>query len=301
MTIGAVRSGRIEQSERVLLYGTDKIGKSSFAASAPAPIFICPEIGTENLDIARFPEPRGWYDVLEAVATLTNDPHDYQTVVLDTVDWIEPLIWRAICTRDSKVNIEDYGYGKGYTAALDEWRLLVAALERLRAARSMRVILLGHAIIKTWKNPTGDDFDRFALKIHDKAGGLLKEWVDAVLFVDYETFAVKDDKKRVRGVGTGARVLHTERAAAWDAGNRYDLPPELPFSWEDFAAAMAARRPADPARLIEAIQALAMEIGDQELSGKAAEALKKAGTNAAQLARIKDRLAAKAAQKEASA
>src|SRR3990172_4996521 len=180
MTLTALVKGKQPHPIRALLYGVEGVGKSTFAADAPTPIFLGAEDGTAELDIARFPTPESWSEVLGAVQTLTAEAHN--------------------CKRDVKENIEDYGYGKGYVAALDEWRLFFAAMERLRRVKPMHVLLLAHSWIKPFKNPTGDDFDRYELKLHAKAGGLAKEWTDCVLFAEHERLVAKNDKtKRGRG------------------------------------------------------------------------------------------------------
>jgi hypothetical protein len=131
------------------------------------------------------------------------------------------------------------------------------------------------------------------MKLHAQAGGLLRDWCDAALFARYETFTNTDEKtKRTRGVSTGARVLHTQRTAAWDAKNRYDLPETIPLDWAAFADAVAAHKPADPAKLRERIDAM-LESADDELKTKVKAAMAKADDNAAQLAKIADTLAAK--------
>lgn len=296
MSLSAGTKGRIEKPLRVLLYGTEGIGKSTWGAGAPKPKFLCAEAGTERLDIDRFPEPTSWDDVFDAIRALEVEPHDYKTLVVDTVDWIEPLCWRSICEKGSKTSIEDFGYSKGYIAALDEWRRFLAALERLRAKRNLWIVLLAHAQVKTWKNPTGEDFDRYQLKLHEKAAGLVKEWCDAVLFVEFETLTIEKEKsKRIQGV-SGARVVHTQRTAAWDAKNRHDLPEKMPLSWEDFEKAVREHKPADPAALLAEIAALRPQAGlTEDEAAKMDALLGKAANDAASLAKIKDRLAAKIA------
>lgn len=293
MQLSAVTRGRVEKPMRVLLYGTEGVGKSTFGASAPSPIFLAAEDGTAHLDVARFPEPQSWRDVLDAIQELTAAPHDYRTLVIDTLDWLEPLLWQQLVddAKSAKIqSIEDFGYGKGYTAALDRWRVFMAALERLRAQRSIAVVLLAHSQIKTFKNPEDEDYDRYELKLHLKAGGAIKEWCDAVLFARYETFAARDEKtKRTRGVSTGARVVHTQRTAAWDAKNRYDLPETLPLDWSAFVEAVAAGRPVGLLR--NQIDAL-LPRADEETQAKVRAAVQKVGDNATQLARIADKLSA---------
>lgn len=298
MTLGAVVKGKIAKPTRVLLYGFEGIGKSTFAASAPSPIFIGAEDGTSELDVARFPEPQSWEHVLEAVHELTTTPHDYRTVVIDTLDWLEPFVWERTCRGRKQeksgkpiLHIEDFGYSKGYQHALEHWRVLTARLEALRAQRQMGVILLGHAYIKTFKNPLGDDYDRFQMKVHEKAAGLLREWCDASLFAMYETHTY-DSNGRAKGISTGARVVHTQRTAAWDAKNRYDLPEKLPLDWDAFAEAVAAHRPAEPAALRKRIEALLSQTTDDALIERVTTATTAAGEDAVKLAKIENKLAA---------
>lgn len=298
MQLTAVTRGRVVKAPRVLLFGVEGVGKSTFAANAPSPIFLASEDGTSQLDVARFPEPNSWTDVLDAVEELTNSRHDFKTLAIDTLDWLEPMLWAHLVARANKPDIksvEDFGYGKGYTAALDEWRILLAALERLRNTRDMGVIMLAHSWIKPFKNPEGEDFDRFELKLNAKASGLIKEWSDAVLFTRFETFVSKDSKtKRVRGFSSGERVMHTVRTAAYDAKNRYDLPEVMPLDYSAFAEAVVTGAPATAAQLLARIDSmLANEPADSELRLKVHGHCEAANNDPAQLARIANKLAAK--------
>lgn len=302
MTLSSLVKGKLDQPLRVLLYGQEGVGKSTFAASAPAPIFLGAEDGTAQLDVVRFPTPESWNEVLEAVATLTNEQHKFQTLVVDTLDWVEPLLWAHMIRRDRNPKndlktIEDYGYGKGYNAALDDWRVLLAALERLRKAKGMHVVLLAHSWIKSFKNPEGDDFDRYELKLNAKAAGLWKEWADDVLFARFEILAHKDTQtRRVRGVSTGARLIHTERTAAYDAKNRHSLPEELPLAWADYEAAVKAGKVSEPGALRAEIERKAKELGG-DLEKAILETLPKAGDDVSKLVILNNKVNAKLAEK----
>lgn len=299
MDLGAIVRGKQKAPLRVLLYGTEGIGKSSWANGAPSAVFLCGESGTDDIDCARLPEPSSWEDVKEAIRALTEDEHDHQTLVIDTLDAIEPWCWKAVCDKAGKTDIEAFGFAKGYIAALDEWRVFLAALEKMRRVRGMNVVLIAHSYIKPFKNPEGDDYDRYEMKLHLKASGLIKEWVDDVLFAHYETFAVKEDERgRAKGVSSGARVVETRRTAAWDAKNRHSLPERLPLNWDDFAAAVAAHRPADPVKLKIQIAAKLALFTDEALAAKVQAALTKAGDDAAELAKINNRIDALNAQKD---
>ncbi len=182
--------------------------------------------------------------MIDAVQALTAEAHQYETVAIDSLDWLEPLIWEFVCQRDSKTSIEGYGFGKGYIEALAEVRRLLAALEALQAKKGTHVIIIAHAILKAQKNPSGEDFERWTLKVHDKAGGAVREWAEAVLFADFETFTKENEAGRRIGISTGRRVLHTTKEAAFEAKNRYALPEKLELSWEAFAKAVERNRTA---------------------------------------------------------
>lgn len=302
MTLAHVVKGKIAKPTRVLIYGIEGVGKSSFAAAAPDPIFLGAEDGTSELDVARFAEPHNWTDAMDAIAELTTAEHAYKTLAIDTLDWLEPFCWAATCFgKKDKAgkrieHIEDFGYGKGYNKALEHWRQLAVALERLRNARSMNIVLIAHCWIKSFKNPAGEDFDRYEMKLDKKAAGLLREWSDATLFATHETYT-HESNGRVKGISTGARIVHTERTAAWDAKNRYDLPEKLPLDWEAFAEAVAAHRPADPETLKARIAEL-LERADDNIKPKVQLAMQNANNDAAELARIANKLAARVGDEE---
>lgn len=311
MTLASVTRAIRTAPDRIHLSGTEGVGKTTFAAEAPSPIFICAEDGLPPVlgEVARFPEPETFSDVLDAIRTLIREDHEYRTLAVDTLDWLEPLIWRELCARNGWTDgngapdIEKPGYGKGYVAATEEWRRFLSALDTLRARKGMEIILLSHTHIKTFQNPAGDDYSRYESKLHKGAAALVREWCDVNLFAIHEEFA-KEVKGKVtrKGVSTGRRVIHTERTAAWDAKNRYALPPELPLNYGDYAAARAAGVPADVGELLQEGESLIAELAlDAETTTKTTEWLKAAKSKGAPaLSRAVDRLRSKVAEKGAA-
>jgi hypothetical protein len=302
MTLAGVVSGKQKKPMRVVLYGPEKIGKSTFAADAPNPIVLGAEDGTSEIDVARMPEPTNWQDILDAIRVLTDEPHNYKTLILDTLDWTEPHCWKVVCDKGDdkgkkKDAIEDFGYGKGYNKAVDEWRVLLQRLDMLRAKRGMHIILLAHSHVKAFHNPDGDDYDRYEMKMNAKGAGVVKEWADAVLFANYEISTVtKGDGLNVKSVGIsqGARVVYTTRRASADAGNRYGLPAKLPLSWESFVEAVEKGAPQDPSRLLAAINTLLPQV-DAETRSKAQGWLAKGANakDALKLSQLADKLRGK--------
>lgn len=245
MSLSAVTKGKIRKPLRILLAGTEGIGKSTFAANAPSPIFLAAEDGTSELDVSRLPEPRTWDDVLRGIELLTNEKHDYKSLGIDTLDWLEPLVFAHVCLNQEpakpRKDIEAFGYGKGYTYAADEWRRFYAALDTLRAKTAMEIILLAHTHIKTFNNPEGENFDRYEMKLQKLSAPIPREWVDVALFAHFETL-VDDSSGRGKGVAGGVRVMRTERRAAWDAKNRFGLPEKMPLDYAEFARAVNLSR-----------------------------------------------------------
>lgn len=290
--LARVKRGPQQVAPRVVLYGPEGVGKSTFAANAPGALFLGAEEGTAQLDVARLPEPKTWQDVLDSIDELTRETHDFQSLVIDTLDWIEPLCFAEVCRKAKCESIEDPGFGKGYTMALDYWRGLLARLDALRVARGMNIICLAHTQIRTFKNPAGDDFDRYELKVNAKAAGLWKEWADAVLFAVHEEYTKKGGGPggKAKAFSTGARVVHTQRQAAWDAKSRYPLPEMIALDWHEFWGAVQRGEPDSPEKLTAAIAGL-LDLVDPELRAKVEEAVTRAKGDAVELARILNKLA----------
>jgi hypothetical protein len=223
---------------RLLVYGTAGIGKSTLGQRAPAPVFIQTE--ESEVDVPTFGLLRTYEQVMEALAALYSEPHDFQTVVLDSLDWLEPMVWAETCRVNGWPNIEGPGYGKGYLAALDQWRALLDGFNSLRGERGMTVLLIAHCEIKRFDSPETEPYDRYQIKLQPRASALVQEHVDAVLFANYRVSTVKADlgfnKKAVRGVGAGDRLLFSNERPAFLAKNRYALPDSLPLDWPTLAA-----------------------------------------------------------------
>jgi len=290
--LSKITRGVVKQPHLVMLTGVDGCGKTTWASSAPNPIFLGPENGSGQLDVARFPSPESWGDVLQAVKELTTHEHEFKTLVIDSVDWLEPILYANVCEEAGVANIEkvDGGYGKGYSVALKKWQELVALLSNLRTKKGMNIILIGHVEVGKHSDPTLNvEYDRYTLKLNKKAAALLREFVDTVLFAKYEVFTKRDGMKH-KAVGDGARVMYTEWRPGFDAKNRFGLPFQMALSWNEYDAAV--NKPAGAS--IEEIKAdlaeLVPQVLDDELRLKVIEAIKKAGDDAAKLVAIKNRV-----------
>ena len=240
MDLKSIRLNDTISPPRIELYGVEGIGKSTFAAGAPKPIFILTEDGLGSLPAQHFPLANSTEEVMEAISTLYNDKHDFRTVVLDSLDWLEAIIQREIEeTHDAK----DLAYGKGSLIAAEKWRMILEGMNALRLDRGMIVILLAHTTIKRFDSPEVEPYDRYQPKLQERSNALVREWCDAVLFANYKTIVKHDDvgfnKTTNRGISTGERLLFCNERPAYMAKNRYQLPDSIPLSWEAFETAIS--------------------------------------------------------------
>lgn len=231
----------------ITIYGGHGVGKTTFGASAPSPIFLKTEDGLGKIRARAFPLVKSYTDMLKAIGTLYNGGHTLQTLVVDSLDHLEPLVWKHTSEINGWPNIEHEKYGKGYAAALDVWRELFAGFADLRDDRGMTIVLIAHCKIKRFESPETEAYDRYMPKLNEGASALVQELCDCVLFASEKVMTVSTDKgfgkKATRGVGGEERVLYTAKRPAFLAKNRYDMPPELPLSWEAVASFIPALAP----------------------------------------------------------
>lgn len=234
-----ITSGKILKAQKIVVYGPEGIGKSTFAAQFPDPVFIDTEGSTGNMDVKRLPRPTSW-EMLRQEIDYVIANNVCSTLVIDTADWAEQLCLEAILSKYQKTGIEDFGYGNGYVYEKEEFGRFLNRLEDVISA-GINVVLTAHAHLRKFSQPDEiGEYDRWELKLGKKTNSqispLVKEWADAVLFVNYKTFAVSTDKdgKKFKAQG-GGRVMYTQHHPCWDAKNRFGLPEETKFEYSVIA------------------------------------------------------------------
>lgn len=234
-----VQKGRQASPRRLLLYGTQGIGKSTFAAESEKPIFIQTEDGLGEINCDKFPLTESFDQAMSALTELYTEKHAYRTVAVDSLDWLERLIWADVCRKRNVSSIEDIGYAKGYVFALSQWRDFLEGLAALRRDKGMTIVLIAHAKIEKFENPETESYDRYVPRLHKLASAVVQEWCDEVLFATYKIHTKQTDegfgRKGTRGIGSGERILRTAERPAHMAKNRLNMPDELPLDWKAYA------------------------------------------------------------------
>lgn len=269
ITLANVINTKRSSPPKILIHGTEKVGKSTFfaggwvntingriqLASSPHPIFIQTEQGLNGLSVSAFPLAKSFDEVLEALAALRNEQHDYQTLVIDSADWLEKLIHQHIiesCPANGHsiktMETAHGGYGKAYAIAAMYWRRITEELDWLNAEKNMGIGIICHSNVVKFNDPSSEPYDRYEIKLYQgKNGGgardLLCEWADIIGFAQQQVTVNRkktaDGKEVARGtlIRNSLNHLHLVSSAAFVAGNRYNLPEMINLSWDDFSEA----------------------------------------------------------------
>lgn len=224
-----------------MLYGVQGVGKSTWAATAPDAVFVPTEEGLNDIECDRFPVVKSFDEFLSRLRRLGEAEHKYKTVVVDTLDWLEQLVWRKVCEEKGISSIEDIGFGKGYIAALDHWSKILVCLDYLRETKGLGVILLAHSRVERYENPETEGYDRYTPQLHKRAAAIVQEWCDEVFFATYkvytrsETEGTKKVKNSTRGIGGDERIVRCTEKPFAVAKNRLRMPDEIPMDYAVYA------------------------------------------------------------------
>lgn len=251
--LSQVNKGRKIVPLCTLLYGVEGIGKTTFGANAPRAVIVGGEDNNEanahHFKITPDRDERGniilgsaWVKFNTFLHELLTTPHDYKSLVVDTIDSLEPMVWDYLLKNSDEKNPNRAlgGYGALYKESRREFTEMRDNLLVPLREKGMNIILLAHSVKTKFEDPiTNTAYDTYEMKLHKDANPIFTEWVSSILFanfVNYQTKDKDDNKKYV--VGTGDRRIFTEKRPSHNAKNRYNLPYEMKLDWKEFSDAV---------------------------------------------------------------
>jgi AAA domain len=216
-----VNQGKIDTPFFIILYGAAGVGKSTLASYAPNPIFLDVENGTKKLDVNRISSIKDFDEFIECFKL--DEIKQYDTIVIDSIDFLEQMIFEHVCKKHGKKTITDFGYGQGFEIAKKKWASLLKSLKNLVENENKNIIFIAHEQIKRFDNPLAESFDRYSLRLNQKSSSYIVAQVDAVLFVSKSfTFKELEDKRKIPREEMG-RKIYTQETASILAKSRYSL------------------------------------------------------------------------------
>ena len=242
MTIAGIKKGGEKRPPRIVLYGAPGIGKSSFAAAMPDPVFVTTEDGIDAITVDQFDRAETWAEFLGNVQKIVTDINGYKTLVIDTLNGASDLAAAHVCATQFAGNWGEKGFGsfgKGWAATSEEMRKLLPMLDTART-QGMTIVILAHTGVVSVKNPIDGDFDRFAPSCNKNVWARFSAWADIIMRADYEYTVLDKKLNKGRAVCTSTRILRCAGSIVEDVKQRvgYELPDILPLSYEAFAAAL---------------------------------------------------------------
>lgn len=237
ISLANVASSRCVQPFRTLMYGPEKVGKTSALARAPKCIALDIEGRMGHVDVPKFPNITSWDEALQALETLLAEKHDYQNVLIDSVSSLEKLLKLKVMA-DSNWDAAEAGEFQRWAKLANEsyWPSFFALCERLEREKNMGILMTAHMVVKSMKNPDGDPYDRFRPALcGDMGPQLFLHWCHDVLYATYEDVIrteTKGGRSRVKTSTTGGRVMWTRHKPAFDAGNSCGLPQLMPMDFD---------------------------------------------------------------------
>ena len=154
-----ISKGKIAKAQKVVAYGPEGIGKSTFFSQFPDPLFSDIEESTRDLDVRRFTEKaESFAALLEQAKYVRDNPDVCKSYIIDTADWAERLATKDVCNRANKQGIEDLCYGKGYMYVYEEFGKLLNILSEI-VDKGINVGIAAHATMRKIEQP--DEFGSY--------------------------------------------------------------------------------------------------------------------------------------------
>ena len=206
------KTGKITALEKqvILVYGRAKVGKSTLCSKFKRPLFLATESGLNHLEVYKV-NCNSWKKFLEACGDIANGEHEFDSIIIDTIDNMVMYCSEYICKENGINHPSELPHGKG-------WHMVTTELSRVLtklASLPYGLVMVGHSIKEEVETKTRK-YNRWTISITGKNKGLFLNMSDLILFIDSEIG--QDGEER--------RLIRTKPSMNFEAGDRTGLLPE---------------------------------------------------------------------------
>ena len=227
MTELQIIKGKRQVAWQMLVYSVPGLGKSTFATTAPNPLFLDLENGLNQIDCHKTPLIESSSQLVSYLRFAYQSP-DYQTVVFDTTSALEALLTKEILAEHKKASMADLAYGKGFQLLQNKFEELWQITDKLKDKAGKNIMWISHEVIRKFDNPAGENYDRYHPRLYEKIAYALTSRCDIVAFAQRDVIiSEKEHSDDIRGVMRDKRMLYLEEQASHIAKNRYGLAPKI--------------------------------------------------------------------------
>lgn len=210
----------------VFFYGEPKSGKTSVAVKFPNSLLLAFEKGYNTLDGINVQPINKWSEFRQVLIQL-EDPdvkETYETIIIDTADIAYDYCEKYICDNNDVDAIGDLGFGKGYGLAGKEFDSALRSISQM----GYGVILISHAVDKTFKDEDGKEFNQIIPTLGNKPRNIVARMCDIIGY----SRAVETES----GLTTKLFMRGTPR---YIAGSRFKYTPDyIDFSYQNLVGAI---------------------------------------------------------------
>ena len=216
-TMNSIHKGIQSMPRKIIIYGPPKVGKSTLAGSTKNAIMIPTEDRVSHIFCDKTPVVQDYSNILDVFNLLkTEKKHSYKRIIIDSLDWLEPILHKKICAEKNLKSITDdhnkeTAFQKGLKyLAVEGWKSFLRDCDDMRE-EGFDIIIVAHSTTITVNPPTSDSYDKAVMKIDKNALSVVEEWADLIAFYAQEIFVKTDDRqlnKKGKAVTSNRRILH---------------------------------------------------------------------------------------------